>query len=147
MSYFCRRYGYGGMEGYFRGETMLSGIKAGMFRPDMVGPNKFGRYGVVAILALLAVVGAGCGGDKERIVEEKVAERLAEFRKRETEKCRQALLAEAERLVDSLLLAEAMREVADSLRQLRPPKPVKPPLLPPWDSLPVRPIFLDTTRQ
>ncbi len=83
----------------------------------------------------------GCDSDKSHIVEEKVAERLAEYRKREMEKCRQALLAEAERMVDSMLLAEAIAQVEDSLRRARPPRPVKPPLLAPLDSSPVRPIF------
>lgn len=120
------------MGAYFRQRTML---------------NRFGRYGhFIAFWVMAGATVVGCGSDKERIVAEKVAERVAEFRKRETEKCRQTLLAEAERLVDSLLLAEAMTEVLDSLRNKVPPKPVKPPMLPPWDSSPVRPIF-DTTRQ
>ncbi len=82
-----------------------------------------------------------CGKDHTPLIQEKVAERVNEFRKREMERCRQDLLAEAERLVDSLLMAEAMAEIADSLRRLRPPRPVKPPLLPPLDSSAVEPIF------
>lgn len=117
------------------------------FRRQTIGLSRLGRYGrFIALWGMVGATVAGCGSDKERIVAEKVAERVAEFRKRETEKCRQALLAEAEHLVDSLLLAEAMLEVSDSLRNRVPPRPIKPPLLPPWDSTPVRPIF-DTTRQ
>lgn len=120
------------MEAYFRQQTKLS---------------RLGRYGhFIALWVMVGATVAGCGSDKERIVAEKVAERVAEFRKRETEKCHQTLLAEAEHLVDSLLLAEAISEVSDSLRNRTPPRPVKPPVLPPWDSSPVRPIF-DTTRQ
>lgn len=97
------------------------------------------------LFVVLGAVFSGCEGDTERIVEEKVAERVSDFRKRETERCYRGLLAEAERIVDSSLLAEAMYQVLDSLRQLHPPKPVKPPILPPWDTSPVRPIF-DTLR-
>ncbi|MCS6930436.1 MAG: hypothetical protein NZM43_13185 [Saprospiraceae bacterium] len=103
------------------------------------------RLGLGVALWTMALL-ESCGSDKDRIVEEKVAEQLADFRKRETEKCRQALLVEAERMVDSLLLAEAIVEIEDSIRNARPPKPIKPPLMEPFDSFPVRPIF-DTLRR
>ncbi len=83
----------------------------------------------------------GCEGDTSPVVEEKVREQVDEFRKREIEKCRRVLMAEAEHVVDSLLLKEAMAAIEDSLRRQYPPKPVKPPLLPPFDSAAVRPIF------
>ena len=82
-----------------------------------------------------------CGGGTERIVQEKVAERVAEFRKKEVPKCRAALLVEASRIADSLLLHEALNEVNDSLRNLHPFRPVKPPNIPPIDSLAVKPLF------
>ncbi len=84
---------------------------------------------------------AGCEGDTSRVVEEKVREQVGDFRRREEEKCRKALLEEAERIVDSVLLMEAMAEVADSLRNLQPARPVKPPALVPLDSAEVKPIF------
>lgn len=94
---------------------------------------------LVLLLALFA-----CGGNKERIVQEKIAERVSDFRKKETEKCQATLLADAERIVDSLLLYGALEEVNDSLRNRHPFKPVKPAHIAPMDSLPVKPIFDST---
>lgn len=82
-----------------------------------------------------------CSRKKERLVQETVAQRVAEFRKKETAKCRAALLADAEHIVDSLLLYEALSDVQDSLKQLRPFKPVPPAIIAPIDSLKIKPIF------
>lgn len=90
---------------------------------------------------LLAIFCGGCGTDEDSLVNEKVAERLATFREKKNAECRSDLLAEAEQIVDSLLLSEAKMELGDSLARLRPAKPVKPAPLPPIDSLPVQPIF------
>ena len=92
-------------------------------------------------LFLLAINCIACESDKEKIVNEKVAERLTAFREKKNAECRSELLDEAEQIVDSLLLAEAKMELSDSLIRLRPAKPPKPTPLPPIDSLPVQPIF------
>ena len=92
----------------------------------------------ICLLSCLA-----CSGNKERIVQEKVAEQVAEYRKKEAPKCRAALLAEAGRIADSLLLYEALAEVNDSLRNRHPFRPVKPPGIPPIDSAAVKPLFED----
>lgn len=84
---------------------------------------------------------AGCGPDKEIIIQAKVKERLTAFREKKNAECRAELLAEAEKIVDSLLLVEAKMELGDSLARLRPFKPPKPSPLPPIDTLPVQPIF------
>ncbi len=83
---------------------------------------------------------SACGSDKEVIINQKVKERVNAFRVKKNTECQFLLLAEAEQIVDSLLLAEAKMELNDSLT-LRPVKPVKPAPLPPIDSLPVQPIF------
>ncbi|HRI58508.1 MAG TPA: hypothetical protein PK228_02260 [Saprospiraceae bacterium] len=91
------------------------------------------------ILPMLFVLNA-CGSDKEVIINQKVSERVKAFREKKNVECQFSLLAEAEQIVDSLLLAEAKMELSDSIT-LRPVKPAKPAPLPPIDSLPVRPIF------
>ncbi|MFN0013715.1 MAG: hypothetical protein ACKVU2_04130 [Saprospiraceae bacterium] len=96
-------------------------------------------YAITACFFLLSVF--ACTGDEERIVQEKVAEQVAEFRRKEAPKCRTALLIEAGHIADSLLLSEALAEVNDSLRGMRPFRPVKPPHIPPIDSSVVRPLF------
>lgn len=95
-------------------------------------------FGLSAMLALSA-----CSRNKERIIREKVAERVSDFRKKELAKCRAVMLVDAEKMVDSLLLYEALREVNDSLRQKRPFRPLPPVAIPPIDSSAVKPIFDD----
>jgi hypothetical protein len=94
-----------------------------------------------ALLIILALAGIACSKKKERLVQETIAERVADFEKKEKAKCREALLEEAEQIVDSLLLYEALAEVQDSLKQLRPFKPLPPIAIPPIDSLRIKPIF------
>ncbi len=83
----------------------------------------------------------GCQNDKEKIIQEKVSERVADFRKKKSLECRQSLLAKAEHAVDSLLLAEAQQSLQDSLSKLRPFRPAQPPAIPAIDSNGIKPIF------
>lgn len=92
-------------------------------------------------IVLLAICCISCGHDKEKIIREKVKERVTTFREKKKVECRDALLVEAEKIVDSLLLAEAKMELSDSLVRMRPARPMRPAPLAPIDSLPVRPIF------
>ncbi len=94
----------------------------------------------LALCPVLLVPGA-CGPDKQVIINQKVAEKEMAYRDKRSIECRISLMAEAEEIVDSLLLAEAKMELGDSLTRLRPAKPVKPAPLPPIDSLKVQPIF------
>ncbi|MCC6462404.1 MAG: hypothetical protein IT260_18195 [Saprospiraceae bacterium] len=91
--------------------------------------------------ALLLPAFFACGPSKEELVQNRVASLVAEFRKKESRKCHDMLLAEAGKIADSLLLHEALDEVTDSLARLRPFKPVKPASIPPIDSLQLKPIF------
>lgn len=95
----------------------------------------------MAFAVLLLVAGAACSGKKERLIRQKVEERVADFRKKEAVRCRETLWTEAEKIVDSLLLYEALEEVNDSLKRLRPFRPVAPGVLVPVDSVFVKPIF------
>ena len=97
------------------------------------------RTTLAALLCVLLL--AGCAGDKEKIVQEKVAEKVADFRKKKNMECRQSLFAKAEQIVDSLLLSEAESALQDSLSRLRPFRPTQPPAVPPIDSNAVKPIF------
>lgn len=92
--------------------------------------------GLLSCLLLIA-----CGRDKEAVVQAKVAERVQAFRVKQLNECRAALFSDAEKRVDSLLLAEAKGLLTDSLTRLKPSKPAPPPLVAPIDSLSVQPIF------
>ena len=96
---------------------------------------------IILALWLVLSVPSACGPDKQVIINQKVAEKEMAFRDKRSIECRSSLLAEAEEIVDSLLLAEAKMELGDSLTRLRPAKPAKPAPVPPIDSLKVQPIF------
>jgi len=108
--------------------------------------DKSVRHTFFTLFGIYLLAGLACSGDKERIVQEKVAEQVAEFRKKEAPKCRTSLLAEAGRIADSLLLYEALEEVNDSLRNRHPFRPIKPPGIPPIDSAAVKPLFEENGR-
>jgi hypothetical protein len=82
-----------------------------------------------------------CGKPKSEIVQEKASSLVAAFRVKKSAECREQLLAQAEKIVDSLLLAEAKDNLSDSLARLRPGRPVEPAAILPIDSLLVKPIF------
>ena len=96
----------------------------------------------VAGVAVCAYAGA-CSPDRSELIQREVGLRVAEFRKKKARDCQNALLSEAERMVDSLLLSEAKAALADSLLRGRPVKPLKPAPIPPVDSATVKPIFTD----
>ncbi|MCC7465355.1 MAG: hypothetical protein IT261_03755 [Saprospiraceae bacterium] len=99
---------------------------------------------VVYLILPAVILGlSSCDRDKEAIVEEKVAERVDLFVRKKREECRDALMQQAEKTVDSLLLAEAQSALNDSLARLRPGRPFQPAPVPPIDSLNVQPIFPD----
>lgn len=93
------------------------------------------------IFILILLLFGSCNADQSALIQEKVNTRLAEFVKKEKETCRAGLLAQAEKTVDSLLLAEAQLQLRDSLNRMRPGAPVIPPAVPPIDTLEVKPIF------
>ena len=95
----------------------------------------------MGFLLLAAVFAPACSQQKERLIREKVAERVAEFRKKTIAECQANLLASAEKMADSLLLYEALNEVNDSLKRMRPFRPLPPGQIAPIDSGAVKPIF------
>ena len=88
-----------------------------------------------------------CSDNKDKIIAEKVSERVTDFRNKKNEACRTALYANAEKIVDSLLLEDAQQALQDSLSRLRPFRPLQPPPVPAIDSLRVQPIFGDSQGQ
>lgn len=96
---------------------------------------------LVFFAAAALLMCTACRQDREQIVQEKVAERVAAFTKKKSEECREALLETAEEQVDSLLLMEAQNALNDSLARARPGRPFQPPAVPPIDSLKIQPIF------
>lgn len=94
-----------------------------------------------AFLLVFCLIITACGPDKQTVIQQKVDGRVAEFVKKKKEECRISLLDQAEKIVDSLLLAEAQLQLRDSLNRARPFKPVEPVPVPPIDSAEIKPIF------
>ena len=93
------------------------------------------------IIFLFSLPFSSCGPSDDEIVQAKVAERVQVFKAKQYAVCEQSLRADAEKIVDSLLLFEATQALNDSLSSARPGRPVKPPVVPPIDSLSIQPIF------
>jgi hypothetical protein len=115
-----------------------------MFDPPMQALETFffRKRTIFFILIFVCILfSISCGKKREMLIFEKVGERVDDFRKERLLSCRTALLSDAEKIVDSLLLTEAARQLLDSLNRTKPGRPVQPPDVPAIDSSPVRPIF------
>lgn len=99
----------------------------------------FFQAGVLFFCA--ALLSTGCKKDKSRTINARVEERVSAVRVKKIEECRNALYSEANKVVDSLMLAEAQAGLNDSLLNRRPGKPNKPAPIEPVDTLSVGPIF------
>jgi hypothetical protein len=93
------------------------------------------------LLTALALAQMNCGQNKEALIQQKIAEKTVAFRTKKSAECRESLLQLAEKTVDSLLLAEAQQQLLDSLSRSKPGRPLRPPAVPPIDSLAIKPIF------
>ncbi len=84
-------------------------------------------------------------GERMAYIEQQVEERIQEYKRILDERCRDEVLVEANRLTDSILLVRARLE-RDSLdKPPRPDKPDKPEVKTIIDSVPVAPLFMDST--
>lgn len=108
-----------------------------------------------ALVALCACTGlaslTACGGDSSTkvqrmaYIEEQVEERITEYKRILDDRCREDVLEEANRLTDSILLVRARLE-RDSLdKPPIPDKPDKPEVKTIIDSVPVAPLFTDSS--
>lgn len=95
----------------------------------------------------LTACGSDGGVKTERMayIEQQVEERIQEYKRILDDRCREQVLTEANRLTDSILLVRARLE-RDSLdKPPRPDKPDKPEVKTIIDSVPVAPLFIDST--
>jgi hypothetical protein len=104
------------------------------------------RFFFFLTLAVTSIALA-CTGDRERILEGYINERVTEFERKHTAQKEIQLLKLAGGIADSLLLDEAIASVKDSLGNRKPSRPMEPPRLEPLDSGPVQPIFDRDTDQ
>ena len=77
----------------------------------------------------------------ERLIKEMTEERLANYERIRTERCREGILDEATRIVDSLLIEEARKKKAFSDRPEIPSKPDRPEIVQLQDTTPLEPLL------
>lgn len=79
--------------------------------------------------------------DTDAVIEEKVQERLAEFKRVIDLRCREKVLEEAGLIADSLVLRQARLKKDTFQRPIKPVRPDEPELKTLNDSLPLKPFF------
>jgi hypothetical protein len=106
---------------------------------------KTGRYNfrILIVAYTLATLSGfmGCETSKDQRIRQLIDDKVDDFRKTKTLECRTNLLSEAERKVDSILLAEAQNKLRDSLTNSKPVRPAQPAQVSPIDSFEIAPIF------
>lgn len=97
---------------------------------------------------LFMVVLSGCLNSEEYsqadiqvLMDEAVAEKIKSYTDIKSERCEEDLLKEANRLADSIMIAEAFFDRDTAMRPPKPEKPEKPALQVIKDATPVKPLF------
>ena len=100
--------------------------------------------GIVLVLVTLS----GCLSSEEysqediqALMDEAVAEKIKSYTNIKTTRCAEDLLKEANRLADSVMIAEAFFDRDTAMRPPKPDKPEKPTLQVLKDAPPVKPLF------
>jgi hypothetical protein len=79
--------------------------------------------------------------DVQALIDKEVEERVNAYTRIKQDGCRDELLKEANRLADSILIAEAFFERDTTQRPLKPEKPEKPAFKISKDTTPIKPLF------
>lgn len=97
---------------------------------------------------LMALLLASClrqesytDAEAAQVMAQKLQEKVADFVANQQEQCRKTLLADATKMADSILVAEAFYKRDTTLRPHQPSKPAPPPLKEIPDTTPVKPFL------
>ena len=102
------------------------------------------------LLLCIGLISQACGeetGSQDQrmvYIEEKVEERMADYKQILEERCQERVLEEASRRADSILLVRARLERDTVGKPPKPYKPEKPTVKTLIDSIPVAPLFKDS---
>ena len=105
------------------------------------------NYGLLFFLTLLLLPSACLtreeysAEDVQALIDKEVEERVSAYTRIKIDGCRDELLKEANRLADSILIAEAFFERDTTQRPLKPEKPEKPAFKISKDTTPIKPLF------
>ncbi len=97
--------------------------------------------GLLVLLLATSCAQRPKGKTKAQVIEEKVTERLARWERAWRRDCFERALERAGQIVDSTILARARANRDTSTRRLIPPRPGKPLVNIPLDTLPVEPFL------
>ena len=102
--------------------------------------------GAIFLLALFTLTG-GCIQERDReaemraLVEQTVRDRIENYKQVRMERCREDMLVEASRRVDSIMILEATLNSGSGAKPPRPNRPSRPDMRRLDDTLPVRPLL------
>ncbi len=82
---------------------------------------------------------------RQSVIEQEVEDRLKLHRETKFRVCRDKVLAEANRIADSILIQQARLERDTMSKPPKPFKPEKPEIKTLIDSVPIKPFFRDST--
>ncbi len=107
---------------------------------------------VWALLALLWSAAIACQSEAERLrirkeaIDKEVANKLETFRKIKAQNCMEDVLTAASIIADSLIIVNARMQLDTTLKPPKPFKPDQPTIQTLIDSVPVKPLFKDSTK-
>lgn len=80
---------------------------------------------------------------RQAMIEKIVKEKVDSYKRKKTTTCNKTILEEAVEIADSIMIHTALHQVDTSSEITRPIKPVRPDILLPVDTSPIRPLFID----
>ena len=104
---------------------------------------------LVILISVVIVSYFGCQKNKpeeaeiQALIDSRVAEKVAHFRKKRILNCRERVLKRASELADSIIISRAKSTtiIDNTTRPIPPERPVRPLIRQPVDTTPVRPFF------
>ena len=96
-------------------------------------------FGLFIFLSLLA-----CKDNTNERMAVAIQQKVDKYRIKKEKECRASLLDLAEQRVDSMLLADALRNGLDTLTVQNRRRPYMPEKIAAWDSIEVKPLFSDS---
>lgn len=100
-----------------------------------------------AVLLAIALAFFACSPEVDReaqmqaLVEQTVAERVATYERVRLQRCREEVLEEANRRLDSILIEQATLQAGTGMKPPRPNRPGRPDIRQLEDTLPLKPLL------
>ena len=106
--------------------------------------NSFNRFRIGGVCLLFLVACQDTAALKTRLINQTITEKIEAHKSKKKAACIEAALEEAKIKADSQMILLALRKQDTSVIVERPSKPVRPDLLLPVDTSPIKPLFKDS---